>query len=356
MKFLPELLKFENGESVKTASDWERRRAEIIKVLSEQVYGYMPPAPKKVTATIGENPRNCCSGHATLEKVTVSITTEIGEFSFPMNFFVPKGDKKSPLILMMNFRPDEYDRYCPVEEIIDNGFALAVFCYKDVSSDDADFTNGLSGVMPRGDEPTAWGKISLWAWAASRAIDYLFTRPEVDNENIVVAGHSRLGKTALWCAANDERVKFVCSNGSGCGGAAYERHKSPAAETVRDITNKFPYWFCDNYKNYADNPENMPFDQHFLIAAVSPRYVCVGSADRDKWADPYAEQLSCIGATPAWKLLGRDGYIGKTTAANTGDDFADGSIGYHLRDGTHFFGRGDWISFMRFIRGKMQDC
>jgi glutamate racemase len=46
----------------------------------------------------------------------------------------------------------------------------------------------------------------MWAYAASRVLDYLIAeRADLDCEHVSVIGHSRLGKTALWCAAQDER-------------------------------------------------------------------------------------------------------------------------------------------------------
>lgn len=352
IKFLPDIMTFENGKKVETAEDFKERRKELLKILASEEYGFLPPAPKNVKGTVIKKIEKCCSGHAVLEQIEISFDTPKGEFKFPLMLFVPVKKEKSPLIIHIKFCSDPYEKYYPVEEIIDNGFALAAFNYEDVTTDNGDFENGIAKMFDR-DENSGWGKISMWAYSASRAIDYLITRDELDSENITLVGHSRLGKTALWCAANDERIKTVCANGSGCSGASYERAKHEGAETVEAITRVFPYWFCNNYKKYVNNADSMPFDQHFLIAACAPRYVCVGDASKDTWADQYSQQLACIGATPAWKIFGKDGYIGVKRAAEVGERFAKGDICYHLRDGIHFIGRYDWLSYMKFIKSKM---
>ncbi len=349
--FIPDLLKFADGRTV-DASNWEQRRLELINILSREEYGITPISPKKVFGEVFERDEKCCAGHAVLERINISFDAEKGIFGFPMHFFAPTDGKKHPLILMMNFRPDIYDMSYPAEEIIDNGFALGVVCYKDVTNDDNDFNDKISSFYSR-DENTGWGKISMWAFALSRALDYLIERPEIDSENIAVCGHSRLGKTALWCGAQDTRIKYVYSNDSGCSGAAYERTKHEDAETIAFITKTFPQWFCKNYQKYADTPNDRPFDQHFLLAAIAPRYLLVGSADQDTWADPYSEQLCCVAAGTAWKLNGLAGFCGSTKKAKVGEQFLDGGIGYHLRDGTHYFSRRDWVAFMNFIKKHM---
>ena len=170
---------------------------------------------------------------------------------------------------------------------------------------------------------------------------------------MAVCGLSRLGKTALVCGAFDERFKFVYSNNSGCGGAALEQIKHEGAETIAVMNEAFPAWFCENRRKYAGHEDTMPFDQHFLTGLIAPRYAAIGSASLDDWADQYSEQLCAIAASPAWKVCGREGYIGKENPAKIGDVFNDGDVSYHLRDEIHFFGRKDWLVWMDFIKKNL---
>lgn len=352
--FAPDLLTCADGTPVERAEQWESRRAELIAILEREQYGIQPPYDGAATGRILERDEACCAGHAVLEKLSVSFNTPAGPFSFPVQFVYPTDGQTHPLFLLMNFRPDIYDRYCPVEEIIDHGFALAMFCYSHITSDDGDMTSGLAGCYERRDPATDWGKLSMWAFAASRALDYLLTRREVDGDNAAVIGHSRLGKAALLCAAKDRRIRFAFSNDSGCGGAALEQTKHAGAETYADMDRLFPYWFCGNRKAYISDRAKLPYDQHFLLAAIAPRYVSVGSAGFDRWADQYSEQLCCVAASPAWVLHGKPGFIGPEAPAAVDTAYLEGHIGYHLRHGDHFLSRRDWLYYMDFAKKHLK--
>jgi hypothetical protein len=190
----------------------------------------------------------------------------------------------------------------------------------------------------------------MWAWAASRVMDYLQTLEGIDGKRIAVIGHSRLGKTALWCAAQDERFAMGISNDSGCSGAAITRDKK--GEHIKDITRSFKYWFCENYLKYVDNEEALPFDQHFLLSAIAPRPVYVCSALEDEWADPQSEFLSCVASSCVYELLGVKGLIAGDEYPEPGTSLHEGSIGYHLREGTHYLSRYAWQRFMEYMTQK----
>ncbi len=175
-------------------------------------------------------------------------------FSFPFSVVIPTDDKKHPFFVQINFRPDIPYRQQPTEELINNGFAVLSFDYKDVTSDDNDFTNGLA-------------------------------------------------------------------------------------------CNKFTYWFCENYKKYIDKENEMPFDQHYLVASIAPRKVLIGSASEDIWADPISEQLCCYAVSPAFEKE----FVCPDRAALVVEEFFEGDIGYHLRKGLHYFSRDDWNKLIKFV-------
>ena len=325
-------------------------KAEIMKLLLTEEYGFLPEKPDSVSAEEDSIEENFCAGKAVLKKLRLTCHTGYGDFTFPVSFIYPtKRNPPVPCFVHINFRDLVPDRYLPIEEIIDSGYAVLHFCYKDISSDDGDFENGLAGlVYPDGKRTeTQCGKIGLWAWAASRVMDYAMTVPLLDQKRISVVGHSRLGKTALLTGALDERFYCAFSNDSGCSGAAVSREKQ--GETIQKIFQVFPYWFCKKYGKYAGNEEALPFDQHFLIAANAPHRVYVASAVEDTWSDPEYEYLGCDAADVYYKNLGMKGFVHPDRDPVPGDFFGAGEIGYHLRAGTHYFSRDDWQLFIKYF-------
>ena len=342
---LPPLLRMD-GAAV-TKENFEAYRASLLSLLSREVYGTAPEAPAEVRVSEQKCRPKEFAGKGMVRELTLSFDTDRGEFSFPVTEVRPVDvPKKCPMFVVLNFRPDIPDKYLPMEEILDAGCGVLRIYYNDVAFDGDDgFAGGIAAMYDR--QKYTWGKLRMWAFAASRALDYLLSTDYVDPKRIAVAGHSRLGKTALLAAACDTRFSLACVNDSGCTGAALSRAKG--GESVRAIIERFPYWFCENYKKYADREADMPFDQHFLIAAVAPRRVAVGTALEDTWADTDAQYLACCAASPAWECLGKKGFVFPDRLPQAGDFFSAGQIAFHLREGTHFFSRADWHCYLSLI-------
>jgi hypothetical protein len=242
---------------------------------------------------------------------------------------------------------DQPNEFWPAAEIAKRGHATAILHIAELNPDKDDgFKDGVHGLFDREPrKPDSWATIAAWAWGASRVIDGLTVREGIDAKRIAVVGHSRGGKAALWCGAQDERVALTISNESGCTGAALSRRIH--GETIADINKGFPHWFCENYKRFNGREQELPVDQHQLIGLLAPRLAYVASAAEDDWADPLGEFLSCVHAGPVYKLHGMDG-MESGTMPQSGGHLHTGRIGYHIRPGKHNLTLVDWQRFMDF--------
>jgi hypothetical protein len=240
----------------------------------------------------------------------------------------------------------------PVKAIVGESFALATACCGDIDPDFHDgFENGVHPLFTEGKpKDHEWGTIAAWAWGLSRLLDVLGEVEEVDAARVAVIGHSRLGKTALWAGAADERFAMAISNNSGCGGAALS--KRAFGETVGRINRSFPHWFDGNFKKYNENEGALPFDQHQLIALLAPRPVYVASATGDQWADPKGEFLALVNAQPVYQLY-HETPLGVTEQPAPGRSVGE-VMGYHLRDGEHDLTPEDWTHYLAFAKRHLK--
>ncbi|MCJ7465507.1 MAG: acetylxylan esterase [Maribacter sp.] len=381
---LPDPLTTFRGEKITSSKKWiEKRRPELLKFFGNQVYGQVPDKLDSISFALIEQHGVALNGGAIRKQVEVTLSNNKKHLRFHMLIYLPKDIPKAPLFLGYNFHGNHTITADPkviitkawninndelgiteniatessrgklanrwaLEKIIKSGFGLATIFYGEIDPDKNDFTDGIHSLFYTNDQARPdsdqWGSIAAWAFGLSRAMDYLVEDPQIGK--VLVFGHSRLGKAALWAGATDDRFAAVISNNSGCGGAALSKRKY--GETIGRINDFFPHWFCDNFKAFNENEEALPVDQHELLALIAPRPLYVASAVEDKWSDPTGEFLGAYYATPVYNLFGKEGITSKNSPEINKP--IQHTVSYHLREGGHDVTAYDWEQYVRWAK------
>lgn len=381
-----------------SAENWDRRRREICRLFETHVFGKTPDAECAVRSQLLHTEK-AFGGKGIREWYEVTLSVENKSCVLHLALVLPAADRKAPAVLLicnhdktpqagtppdkqkmadmlskapdpwrkqvesmmarykngapapvlLDIDTDQNSEYWPVEDIISRGYAAAAFYASEAQPDDrARFPGALGRLFSETGEQRPeddWGALGMWAFAASRMVDVLRRHSRIDSGRISVAGHSRGGKAALWCAAQDEKVRGVLVNNSGCTGAAVSRGKK--GENLAFINAMFPHWFCPRYAEYAWKEEQLPLDQHMLLACVAPRLCYVTSGTQDAWSDPDAEWEGVKAASQAWNLFEPTDL--PSCPPDAGRPLADHGIGYHRREGGHALTRWDWMRFLDFL-------
>ncbi|MBC8154373.1 MAG: acetylxylan esterase [Bacteroidetes bacterium] len=356
---LPDPLVSPSKTRITTKKQWETtRRPDVLRLFEDHVYGQIPRTYSGIKFTLTNENKTAMGGKAHLKEVQIEVTQGSKSVKINLVLFIPNQVKgPAPAFLMINHRgKDNTDPtrstksdFWPAELLIDEGFAIAAFHVSDVAADDkATFQNGVLQLYPEqlGME-NGMRALGAWGWGASRAMDYLQQDARIDKNKVAVIGHSRSGKAALWCGAQDQRFALVVSSCSGNGGSSLSRRRY--GETLRLTNTVFPHWFTPRFRQYNDKEDDLPVDQHMLLALMAPRPVYVGTAVDDKWADPLGSFLALKNAESVYALYG----IGPVPAAvqpPVDAPVIESTLGYHVREGAHNLTRYDWMQYLTFAR------
>lgn len=359
-----------------------------MKFLEEEYFGKMPPRPEKLEFKLVESSDSALGGIAKRRQYKIISTDKNGTHVFNVLMYYPKSATREnpvPAFVYPNYngnhttiaepevllpeegtwlsnmksikitdnRAHEYQRGVrpsryPFVDIVSRGYAVATFCYCEIYPDKEYILSEDESVFRIFDK-SAIDKdprcIAAWAWGDCRVLDLLETLPFVDRAKVGVAGHSRLGKTALLAGAYDSRFALAVSNSSCCGGASMNRRNY--GENLKFSATYFPCWYKPKMKEYAKNIESMSIDAQHMLAAMAPRMVYVLSGTEDIWADPKGEFMSLAEAGKIYGLFG-------AKKMPTLDDlrvkkpFVGDGFGYVLYDGPHQIDAYNWKCIMDF--------
>ena len=230
----------------------------------------------------------------------------------------------------------------PMKRVTGRGYAVAMVYAADLVPDDS---VGAPPALRRlyGPGGETGGALAAWAWLYAELGGVLTREPALMNTPVVAWGHSRNGKAALLAGATYPSIAGVIAHQSGRGGGALTR--GPVGETVRQITDSYGYWFSPRFATWAGREQDIPVDQHQLLALNAPRPVLIGAGNRDRWSDPSGTFRAVQGANPVYRLYGAPAF--------TQTELAEPDLGkpqaFFMRQGTHGVTTRDWETFLTFL-------
>lgn len=380
-KELPDIFTMNDGTKVTTIAQWNKRRAEMRRILEYYAVGEMPPPPGNVR---GKEEKSELVANGTVRYRLVELTfgpenkleLYIGIFTptnqkgpfpaiiwqsveppggptLPRNPPGPNQGRGEDVLLMVGpgkatagttaatahrmFPPATAEGIAAARsEVFRRGYALVMFnnndCAEDTTLREADGSFAFRHTRFYPAYPNYdWGVLAGWAWGASRVADYLVTDPSIDKTKLIITGASRLGKSSMIAAAFDDRLVGapVVTGGGGVG--AYRYAGADRSESLDMMVKKYPNWFSPHLHQFWGQREKLPFDEHWFLALCAPRPFISLEGDADFISLPDAVEHSIKAAQKAYALYGKTNYIG-----------------VHYSHHAHAFTDEDWTAMMDF--------
>ena len=308
---------------ITTREQWEQQRAWIRSQFEEWVFGHMPPAPQNVRARILQQTEEA---GITTRKVLLEFGPQ-HRAKLHLELMIPKGSGPFPVFLTNQRRSGSWSNIA-----VRRGYIACIYNATDPKYGDPDDSNGFIEIWPEYD----FSGLARWAWAGMRAVDYLYTLPEVNKSQIGITGHSRNGKQALLAAAFDDRIGAVVASSGNVGECLPWRFPPDpylynALEAITGRAHN-SYWFHPRLRFFAGREHKLPVDQHMMLALVAPRGAMMYSAYAEVEGNPWGFEQSYRSALRVYEFHNKKE-----------------NLWLQLRSGEHGTYSGDIESFMDFF-------
>jgi dienelactone hydrolase len=295
-------LLFEDGNRVKSAEDWQRRRKELLKVWHDLMGPWPEVIEKPKLDVLSESRRD----HLTQKLVRVEIASkQTGEGWL----LVPDGKGPFPAVLVVYYEPETSIGQNPKQPLRDFGLQLAKrgFVTLSIGTPGGDARQpdlGMATCQP----------LSFHAYVAANCWHALAKLPEVDKKRIGVVGHSYGGKWAMFAGALWDKFAAVAVSDPGI-----------VFDETKPNVNYWEPWYLGFDPNEkrpkpglptADNPRTGTYkkmieigrDLHELHALIAPRPFLVSGGSED----PPSRWVALNHAVAVNKLLGYENRVAMT--------------------------------------------
>lgn len=340
---LPDIFTFYDGETEVTRDNWASRAEEIKKAYDYYMYGPMPDTSTEiVTYELGEWKEEEVSVNDPITGEKLTSTVKRADFTIKVEDESGAGSFKTTLTLPAVPAPEGgYPIFSYMGGVDANvnyaairGYAAVTWTYTDVASDDLNRTGLFYELHPYGTSyKEQTGALVAWGWGAGKILDALYNGAaaelNINADNNILAGVSRLGKATAVAGAYDKRIKVVMPTCSGAGGMATFRYSSngktydlASAGYYQDGSSLLTidenehlgslqstderHWFNDNFLKFS-SVQQFPFDQYYLASLMADpdRYLfIVAGHNGENWTNPPGMAMTYLAAREVYDLLG----------------------------------------------------
>jgi dienelactone hydrolase len=306
---------------VQNSADWIRRKGEIRVQVEHWLIGRMPPAPDNLRAVVTAEKRE---GDITVRDVRLEFGPE-HRGTLRLQLLIPPVSGPLPVFLTNHNRARPW-----AATAVARGYLGVIYFAADPIYGFADDSDKFIDLYPDYD----FCCLARWAWAGSRAVDYLYTLPEVDRRYIAISGHSRNAKQAVIAAAFDERITAVVPSSGNTGeGNPWRYTTDPfVTESIEQITTVFPHWFHPRLRFFAGREDKLPFDQNSVLALIAPRSLLLTCSYTEDQGSDFGFEQTFRALQPVYQFLG-----------------APHNVGLRLRTGPHPTTAGDIEAYLDFL-------
>ena len=276
---------------VRTAKDWEKRRAHILAGMAS-VMGETPRTTRKVPLDVQVIAEELLPDFARRQ---ITFASEAGD-RVPAYLLIPRQLKaKAPAMVCLH-QTVEIGKREPAglggstnlqyaAELARRGYVTLVPDYPGFGDYRFDaYAAGYASATMKG------------IWNHQRAVDLLESLPEVDGARIGAIGHSLGGHNALFLAAFEPRIRAVVTS---CGFNSFFNYGDG------DLTGWSHAGYMPRIASvFGKDPRLMPFDFTEVLAAIAPRPVFINAPMRDTNFE-VGGVMDCVAcAGPVYRLLG----------------------------------------------------
>ena len=418
----PPLLAMNDGRRITTPAQWEQHRKELLEVFDREFYGRMPEAAKtiKVTWEVTASTEGMSGAIPTITRTLVGHVDPTYYPAIAVNIAASvttptNAAGKVPVIIQWGGAAPSARAAAPAagpapatgaargagpaqsannppfpngaatwqQAAISMGWGYGSLNPGSIQADSGannQLRQGIIGLINKGESRKVddWGALRAWAWGAGKLIDFFETDARVDAKQIAFEGHSRYGKATLVTLVYEPRVLTGFVSSSGEGGAKMWRHL--VGEQVESLAAPSEYhWMTPNFIKYAGplTVDNLPADAHQFVALVAPRPIFVSGGEyvefngsrpgsrwsNESWQDTPGTFMATAGASPVWKLLGKNPLSNKSLGLVFDDvpdaiavkakmpapltPLVDGDIAFRQHDQGHT-DAPNWSTFIQF--------